>query len=202
MTIDSEILEHSVDVNNIPDNPHDQDEPLQISNRRPPVEATLEEEGDEEGNGELTVGDPNILEQLAVSDTSCAQSESARRRITKGIMQATHELDQKLINEGEDTLEKADQLVAEAELKHLEARRELERAEIIRAEADDYFEKVIEKARLQVEQTRTIKAAAVIYQEKLLKAIKRGLPTRSSRIGRSRKLLGMMPVASRLTAEA
>ena len=58
-------------------------------------------------------------------------------------MEATHELDQKLMNEGEDSLDKADQLVCEAELKHLEAQRELESAEIIRAEADAYFEKVI-----------------------------------------------------------
>ena len=146
----SELLEHGVDVNNIPDLVHHQDEPLQFSIWR-------------------------------------AQSETSRKKITKGIMQATLELDQKLINEGEDTLEKARQLVSEAERKQLEAQRELESAEIIRAEADAYFEKVIKKVRLQVGQTLAIKTAAVTYQEKLEKAVKRGSPTGSSQNGRGEK---------------
>ncbi len=132
--------------------------------------------------------DPIVLEQLAVSDTEGAQSETSRQKITKGIMEATHELDQKLSHEGENTLEKAVQLVSETELKHFEAQSELESAEIIRAEADAYFEKVIEKVRLQVEQTLTIKTAAVTYQEKLGKAIKRGSPTSSSQTSRGERL--------------
>ena len=142
----SELLEHGVDGNNIPDLVRHQDEPLQFSIWR-------------------------------------AQSETSRKKITKGITQATHELDQKLINERKDTLEKARQLLSDAELKHLEAKRELESAEIIRAEADAYFEKVIKKVRLQVEQTLTIKTAAVTYQVKLEKAVKRGSPTGSSQTG-------------------
>jgi len=175
-------------------NGHRQDETLQIVR----VE-TLTEDGDEKGNGDLTAAGPEILEPLAGSDTGHAQSETSHQKITKGIMEATHELDQKLSHEGEDTLEKAVQLVSETELKHLEAQRELESAEIIRAEADAYFEEVIKKARLQVEQNLTIKTAAVTYQEKLLKAIERGSSAGSTRTGQGGKFSGVMPIASRLS---
>ncbi len=173
------------------------DATLQIAVQPPSVKETLTEDGYEKGNTDLTAAVPNVLEQLDASDTGRAQSETSRQKITKGIMEAAHELDQKLSNEGEDTLEKAGELVSEAELKHFEAQRELESAEIIRAEADAYFEKVISKVRLQVEQTLTIKTAAVTYQEKLLKAIEGGSSTGSSRTGQGRKLLGMMPIADR-----
>ena len=178
-------------------NSHHKDKTLQIAIRPQSGKEALTENGVGNGNAELRVPDPMVLEQLAVSDTECAQSETSRQKITKGIMEAAQELDQKLSNEGEDTLEKAGQLVSEAELKHLEALRELESAEIIRAEADAYFEKVIDKVRRQVEQTLIIKTAAVTYQEKLLKAMEPGSSTGSGRTGQGRKLLGMMPNTSK-----
>ena len=178
-------------------NGHHLDATLQIAVQPPSVKEIFTEDGVEKANSDLTAADPNVLEQLDASDTGRAQSETSRQKITKGIMEAAHELDQKLSNEGEDTLEKAGELVSEAELKHFEAQRELESAEIIRAEADAYFEKVISKVRLQVEQTLTIKTAAVTYQEKLLKAIEGGSSTGSSRTGQGGKLLGMLPIAGR-----
>lgn len=178
-------------------NGHHLDATLQIAVRPPSVKESLTEDGVEKANSDLTAADPNVLEQLDASDTGRAQSETSRQKITKGIMEAAHELDQKLSNEAEDTLEKAGELVSEAELKHFEAQRELESAEIIRAEADAYFEKVISKVRLQVEQTLTIKTAAVTYQEKLLKAIEGGSSTGSSRTGQGGKLWGMLPIAGR-----
>ena len=53
----------------------------------------MTEDGDVKGNSNLTAAGPEILELLAGSDTGHAQSETSHQKITKGIMEATHELD-------------------------------------------------------------------------------------------------------------
>ena len=110
MKIARELPKHMVDMTIRPDPGHHRHEPLQS----PLQEHPSVEGGDEQENGDLTRGDPVVLEQLAAFDTKRARSEASRQRITEEIMDATHGLYMKLINEGEDTLEKAYQLIAEA----------------------------------------------------------------------------------------
>ena len=75
-----------------------------------------------------------------------AGSETSRQRITTESLENTHRVYLGPINEGEETLELSHRLKAEAELKHGEAKKELESAESIRAEADAYFERITEKS--------------------------------------------------------
>ncbi len=93
-----------------------------------------------------------------------AGSETSRQRITTESLENTHRVYLGLINEGEETLELSHRLKAEAELKHGEAKKELESAESIRAEADAYFERITEKAQAK-------KEAATAYQENLLNEV-------------------------------
>ena len=163
MKIDSDLLERCVGTNHSPKPSHHRHEPLQIPFRRSPLRGAE--------NGGLYMEDPVVLEQLTRCDAKRVQSLTSRQTIAKDMTGATHELYLKLINEGEEALEKGDQLIVDAELKHDAAQRKLEHAEKIKAEADAYFEKVIEKARLQSEQARSIKSAAVAYQEQLLNRV-------------------------------
>jgi hypothetical protein len=116
--------------------------------------------------------DSSIEEQLAAAKANRTRAETARQKIVNEIMEAAKELYQKLVSEGEQTLEKAKRLEAESELKHLEAQRELERAQTVIAEADAYREKVILQTQQQaqeiLDQVQTIKADAVAFREKLL----------------------------------
>ena len=178
----------------------DQKETQPMASRPSSAEETWSEDGDARGNGDVTVVEPNVLlEESPVSDTEVTRSETSSQNIAKVIFEAAQDLDRKLSNEGEDILEQAGQLVSEAELKYFEAQSALESAEINRAEADAYFEKVIEKARQQVEQTLTIKTAAVTYRGKLSEAIETGSSTASTHISQGGKFLGMTPIPSKLS---
>jgi hypothetical protein len=109
--------------------------------------------------------DSTIEEQLAIAKAHCTRAETARQKVVNELMEAARELYQKLVNEGEQTLERAKQLDAESKLKHLEAQRELERAQNIVAEADAYQENIIVQTQRQAQ---AIKAEAVAFWEKLL----------------------------------
>lgn len=109
--------------------------------------------------------DSTIEEQLAIAKAHRTRAETARQKVVNELMEAARELYQKLVNEGEQTLEKAKQLDAESRLKHLEAQRELERAQSIIAGADAYQEEVIVQAQLQAQ---AIKAEAIAFREKVL----------------------------------
>ena len=112
-------------------------------------------------NGPIPVENSVLLEKRALPDPKQSKSEASPQRITIGSMQNSHQLYIRLTKEGEEILEQSYRLKAEAELKHGEAQKELECAENTRAEANAYFEKIIEKAQAK-------KEAADTYQEKLL----------------------------------
>ncbi|MDA1219722.1 MAG: DUF3179 domain-containing (seleno)protein [Chloroflexi bacterium] len=120
--------------------------------------------------------DPGISEQLTKAKASRVHAETVRQKIASEIMAATKRLYQTLVEEGEQTLEQAKTLEAEAELKMLEAQRELQHAQNIRQESDSYRQKVINQTKEQSEemlqQSQTIKAEAVAFREKLLFEIK------------------------------
>jgi hypothetical protein len=109
--------------------------------------------------------DSTIEEQLAIAKIHRTRAETARQKIVNELMEAAKELYQKLVSEREQTLEKAKQRDAQSELKHLEAQRELERAQSVKAEANTYQERVIAQAQ---QQAKAIKAEAEAFREKLL----------------------------------
>ena len=120
--------------------------------------------------------DPSLEEQLARAKASRVHAEAARQKITSEIMDATKRLYQTLVAEGEQTLERAKKLEAEAELKVLESQRELQHAQSIREEADSYRQKIISETKVQsqemLQQSQTNKADAVAFREKLLSEVK------------------------------
>jgi hypothetical protein len=114
--------------------------------------------------------DSVLEEQLAVAKANRTRAETTRQKIVSELMEAARELHQKLVSEGEQTLEKAKQLFAEAELKHLEAQRKLERAQKVKAEAKAYQEKVIAQTQQEAQEIldQAVKAEALAFREKLL----------------------------------
>lgn len=120
--------------------------------------------------------DPNIEAQLTRAKASRVHAEAARQKINSEIMDATKRLYQTLVEEGEQTLERAKKLEAEAELKMLESQRELQHAKNIRQEADSYRQKVIDQTKDQsqemLQQAQAIKTEAVAFREKMLLDVK------------------------------
>jgi hypothetical protein len=120
--------------------------------------------------------DLDVQDSLTRARARRSQAESARQKIINEIMEASKALYQKLVEEGTQTLEKAKQLETDAELRHLEAQRELEHSNNIRAEADSYREKVTyqtqHQAQQMLRQAQAIKAEAIEFREKLLEQVK------------------------------
>ncbi len=114
-----------------------------------------------------TSANPSIEDQLALAKASRNQAESARQKIANEILTATKEVCQKLITEGEVTLEKAKKLEAGAEQKHLDAQSELQQAQVARSEAETYAEKLRAEAQQQAkettEQTKALREDADAY---------------------------------------
>jgi hypothetical protein len=120
--------------------------------------------------------DLDVQDSLTRARARRSQAESARQKIINEIMEASKALYQKLVEEGTQTLEKAKQLETDAELRHLEAQRELEHSNNIRSEADAYREKVTyqtqHQAQQMLRQAQAIKAEAIEFREKLLEQVK------------------------------
>jgi len=113
-----------------------------------------------------------IEEQLALAKASRSQAETARQKIANEILDATKEVCQKLIADGEQTLQRAKKLEAEAQQKQREAQAELEKARSIRADAQSYVDKVKseaqKKAQEKLEQAQVTKAEADAYRDKVM----------------------------------
>lgn len=114
----------------------------------------------------------SLEDQLAKAKASRNQAESARQKIANEILEATKEVCQKLIKDGEQTLEKAKKLEAEAQQKQQEAKAELEQAQASRAEAETYAERLKSEAQRQaqekLEQARAIRSEADAYRERVM----------------------------------
>ena len=114
----------------------------------------------------------SIEDQLAQAKASRTQAESARQKIANEILEATKGVCQKLIADGEQTLQKAKKLEAEAQRKHQEARAELEKAQAARAEAQAFAERVKseaqKKAQERLDQAKAIRAEADVYRDKVM----------------------------------
>ena len=87
-------------------------------------------------------------------------------------MDATKRLYQTLVGEGEQTLDQAKKLEAEAGLTLLESQRELQHSQSIHLEADSYRQKVIAQTKGQcqemLQQAQAIKSDAVAFRDNLL----------------------------------
>jgi hypothetical protein len=114
----------------------------------------------------------SIEDQLAQAKASRTQAESARQKIANEILEATKGVCQKLIADGEQTLQKAKKLEAEAQRKHREAHAELEKARAARTEAQDFAEKLKseaqKKAQERLDQAKAIRAEADAYRDKVM----------------------------------
>ena len=114
---------------------------------------------------------PSIEDQLALAKASRNQAESARQKIANEILTAIKEVCQKLISEGELTLEKAKKLEAKAEQKHREAQCDLQQAETTRSEAVTSAEKVTSDAQRlaqdAAEHAQSVQDDADAYAEKV-----------------------------------
>jgi hypothetical protein len=113
-----------------------------------------------------------IEDQLAQAKASRSQAETARQKIANEILEATKEVCQKLIADGEQTLQRAKKLEAEAQQKQREAQAELETARSSRADAQVYAEKVKseaqKKAQEKLEQAQAIRSDADAYRDKVM----------------------------------
>ena len=111
-------------------------------------------------------------DQLAQAKASRSQAETARQKIANEILEATKGVCQKLIADGEQTVERAKTVEAEAQQKQQETQAELEKAKSTRAEAQSYAEKVKseaeKKAQEMLDQTQAIRVEADAYREKVM----------------------------------
>lgn len=114
----------------------------------------------------------SIEDQLAQAKASRNQAESARQKIANEILDATKEVCQKLIADGEQTLQRAKKLEADAQQKHEEAQAELEKGRSSRSDAQAYAERVKseaqKKAQEKLDQAQAIKAEADAYRDKVM----------------------------------
>jgi hypothetical protein len=136
---------------------------LKTSQEKPPRQAK---------SGPPSSVDSSLEDQLAKAKASRNQAESARQKIANEILEATKEVCQKLIKDGEQTLEKAKKLEAEAQQKQREAKAELEKAQASRVETETYAEKLKSEAQRQtqekLEQAQVIRAEADAYRERVM----------------------------------
>jgi hypothetical protein len=136
---------------------------LKTSEEKPPKQAK---------GGSESAMDSSLEDQLAKAKASRNQAESARQKIANEILEATKEACQKLIKDGEQTLEKAKKLEAEAQHKQREAKAELEQAQASKAEAETYAERLKSEAQRQaqekLEQAQAIRAEADAYRERVM----------------------------------
>jgi len=142
------------------------------ANRQPSSTKPIETIKDSEGAEAESPMDSSIEEQLAQAKSSHTQAESARQKIANEILEATKEICQKLIADGEQTLERAKKLEAEAMQKEREAHDERERGQGYRQDAQAYAERIKadahKKAQEQIDQAQSIRSEADLYREKVL----------------------------------
>ena len=108
--------------------------------------------------------DASVEDQLAQARASRTQAEVARQQIANEILEATKAVCQKLIQDGEETLDRAKRMEAQSTKNQNQAQKELERAQAVRAQADAYAEKLRSEAETYSQKLRN---EAETYAEKL-----------------------------------
>jgi hypothetical protein len=161
-------------------------ERLQFSSIKPTVKA-IKIGKDSSGNEEDHPTASSIEGQLAQAKSSRTQAESARQKIANEILEATKEVCQKLIADGEQTLERAKKLEAEALRKEREAHEERERGQGYRQDAQSYSERVKadaqKKAQEQLDQAQSIRSEADLYRERVLTEVQQEAQEQMSQSG-------------------
>ncbi len=109
---------------------------------------------------------------MAQAKSSRTQAENARQKIANEILEATKEVCQKLIADGEQTLERAKKLEAEAVRKDQEAHEEREKGQVYRKEAEAYAERVKaetqKKAQEKLDNAQSVRSEADAYRERVM----------------------------------
>ncbi len=127
--------------------------------------------------GDEPVPEASIEEQLSQAKASRNQAETARQKIANEILEATKEVCQKLISDGEQTLGRAKRLEAEAERSQEQVRIEHERARANREETEAFAEKTKadsqKKAQDKLDQAQNIRNESDAYRERVMAEVQR-----------------------------
>ncbi len=113
-------------------------------------------------------GHSSLEEQLVQAKASRSQAETARQKIADEILEATKGLCQKLLADGEQTLQRAKTVEAEAQQNQQETQAELEKAKSTLAEAQAYVEKVMPEAQEKLDQARAARVEVDAYRKKVM----------------------------------
>ena len=127
--------------------------------------------------GDEPVPEASIEEQLSQAKASRNQAETARQKIANEILEATKEVCQKLISDGEQTLGRAKRLEADAERSQEQARIEHDRARANREESEAFVEKTKadsqKKAQDKIDQAQNIRNESDAYRERVMAEVQR-----------------------------
>ena len=127
--------------------------------------------------GDEPVPEASIEEQLSQAKASRNQAETARQKIANEILEATKEVCQKLISDGEQTLGRAKRLEAEAERSLEQAQIEQERARTNREDSEAFADKTKtesqKKAQEKLDQAQNIRNESDAYRERVMAEVQR-----------------------------
>lgn len=101
---------------------------------------------------QVTAPDASFDDELGAARASRCHAEETRQKMADEILEATKQVCQRLMTDGERAVDKARYLENQAEGMHREAALELERAQCAKAEADAHAERVVAGADAQAEQ--------------------------------------------------
>ncbi len=127
--------------------------------------------------GDEPIPEASIEEQLSKAKASRNQAETARQKIANEILEATKEVCQKLISDGEQTLGRAKRLESEAERSLEQAQIEQERASANREESEAFADKTRtesqKKAQEKLDQAQNIRNESDAYRERVMAEVQR-----------------------------
>ena len=127
--------------------------------------------------GDEPVPEASIEEQLSQAKASRNQAETARQKIANEILEATKEVCQKLISDGEQTLGRAKRMEAEADRRQEQTRIEHERARANREESEAFAEKTKadsqKKAQDKLDQAQNTRNESDAYRERVMAEVQR-----------------------------
>ena len=116
---------------------------------------------------EAVAFDVTMENRLVKAKASRSLAERERQRIAGEILEATKEVCEEIIAEGQRAMDRARQLESQAVQKHKEGQRDLEQAQAVRVEAEGYREKIM--AEVEREAKEALNRARVSAEQACLK---------------------------------
>ena len=137
---------------------------------------------------EAVAFDVTMENRLVKAKASRSSAERERQRIAGEILEATKEICEEIIAEGQRAMERARQLESQAVQKHKESQGELEQAQAVRVESEGYREKIMaevereakealdrarasaEQACLELKEIASLEAQRMLDQAEMMRA--------------------------------